>query len=362
MKNRLLFIFLAAVAALCSCKKDLEETPGILRDDTQKATVSLSLEIPGETMSKAASDYETGGTIKGKIQIFVFNSNGTWDAGKSFSVSDADANGKFTLECTVGKGKHIHVIANAPAMSSVTSEDMLISQKFDLNTIKSTTGLPMYGYLESDITASSDVKVQIKRMVAKVIVKKIVLGSGFKAGGTLALNDMYILNAPGEVNYVKRTASEDLTDWASIKWYNKLKYSDGTFASLHTAFTNITDLKTTPYNGTSWFYILPNKYVNDDARGGSTWSARPSRLSIKATFTPTGKSPITYYYPITINPKDASGKISAPIEANKVYTFESITINHLGSTSDDNPVTAADVKFTVSVADWVEMPAVNPTL
>lgn len=359
MKSKLLFFALAGLTAIAGCNKNDTDPSDAKGISGPKATVSFSIDTPESVMTKASADFEADGVIKGTVQIFIFNSNGTWDAYKSFSAADAD--GKYSMECTVGEDKHIHVIVNSPSLSNVNSEDKLIKQKLNLKSITAESGIPMYGYLATDVSASSSISIQVKRMVAKVIVKKVLAGPDFAADGVLTLKDLYMLNAPGEVNYVKRTAEEDLTNWDSISWYNKMKYDDGTFDALHTEIADNLNLKKYPYTGTSWFYVLPNKFTNDDAQGGA-WSPRPTRLGIKTSFKSTGKPAVTYYYPITINPKDASGNITAPIEANKVYTFETITINHLGSTSDDVPVTAANVSFTVSVADWVEMPAVNPVI
>ncbi len=359
MKDKLIICSLAALAVLAGCTKNEARNPEVPDNGAPKASVTFSIDTPESALTRASAEFEADGVIKGSVQIFVFNSNGTWDAYKSFS--SADSNGKYTLECTVGEEKHIHVIVNAPSLSSVNSEDKLVKKTLNLNSVTATSGIPMYGYLSTDVAASSNLNVQVKRMVAKVVVKKILAGSDFSADGVLTLTDLYMLNVPGEFNYVKRTDDEDLTNWESIKWYNKMAYDDGTFDAVHTDVVSTPNLKKSPYTTTNWFYVFPNKYTNDDAQGG-TWSPRPTRLGIKTSFKTNGKPPVTYYYPITINPKDADGNITAPIEANKVYTFETITINHLGSTSDDTQVTAANASFTVSVADWVEMPAVNPTL
>ena len=112
--------------------------------------------------------------------------------------------------------------------------------------------------------------------------------------------------------------------------------------SSHTANTELT----TPY----YFYAFPNA------------SATPTKLIIKGTFDADGTGstsvPVTRYYPITINKKQANTTITegegtdkGSIAANTRYVLTAV-IKGEGVDDDSKEIDPATLKLTVTVADW----------
>ena len=149
------------------------------------------------------------------------------------------------------------------------------------------------------------------------------------------MTGIYLKNANSSVNAEK-------TGSVSISGSDKAnKYLYEAVAS-HTANTELT----TPY----YFYTFPNV------------STTPTKLIIKGTFDADGtgstSAPVTRYYPITINKKQANTTITGgegtdkgSIVANTRYVLTAV-IKGEGVDDDSKEIDPATLKLTVTVADW----------
>lgn len=322
--------FLAAVAAtLCmvACNKEI---PGqgidvnSTSEEIEMGQLTVSLVGSGGPDTKVIQSSDDINLSKVKsLQLFVFDGD-VLDVYKSVTNQTS-----VTMSCRQGT-KSIFAIVNAPAINNIKTLSQLKAMTSKLS--DNTEQFVMVGSQDGvRVPADKPVELEVKRIVARVALKKITLAFTNSAypGSDARLGKIYLTNVPTDINY-------GLTS-EPTQWINKMRFMSGDEPVELVADTNDYSLVTSDYP--NFFYSYPNPTVTD-AEGG-TWSARHTRLVVEALI---GGS--TYYYPITL----------PVLEAGKSYEIENLTITRLGSNDPDKPVKLSDVTFEISVKPWTVVP------
>ena len=261
----------------------------------------------------------------------------------------------ISILCEPGDEQMIYVVANAsPALfAGVTnlagfkaklmllSETTKVAGSGDATDAQKPSNLPMLGIVnKQNLTAGAEATAtaELTRLVARVSISSIKTAFD-KAGqfkdATFNVTGIYLKNANSSVN-AEKIGSIPISGSDKA---NKYLYEA---VASHTANTELT----TPY----YFYAFPNA------------SATPTKLIIKGTFDADGtgstSAPVTRYYPITINKKQANTTITGgegtdkgSIAANTRYVLTAV-IKGEGVDDDSKEIDPATLKLTVTVADW----------
>lgn len=319
MKKKLYLFAALAALSLLACSR--LETPSKAKPEGE--LVELTVSVPGASLTKASSD--AGEAAVGKLQVFVFRSDGALEATSSANASSV------TMSTTTGS-KTVAALVNAPSVS-VTTLSGLEAEVSDL----SDNGLGafvMYGSEEKEITGDASVNVTVTRLVAKIQIQKITnaITQSEYASKTMTIDEIFVLNAAGDALYTRAS-------YVPTKWYNfkDPETSGACDALLRETLTGKTLANSASLTENHTFYCYANPTATDTTEDNT--SARFTRLVVKASVD--GK---TSYYPMSI----------ADIEANHKYIITELTITRLGSDDPDTPITTEDATFTVTVADWEE--------
>lgn len=324
-------IFFAAIAAVVfsACEKN-HAAIGSLDADI----VTLEVGIP-VSATKAVNVNEESKVSD--YQVFVYSkAEGVLEDYKKIDGTKTSV----TMQCTTGE-KEIVVLANAPALDSKVSLYSLKETRSMLNE-NSIGRLVMEGWKTVTLADSSKVDVEVKRMVAKVVLKQVVTafeneaynGMGFK------ILSAYLINVPADKRYLASSTANQSDGPA--EWYNKLGYEqDNTYDAV---LKDAIGSTATDYAVEHVFYSYPNPYETDSY--SESWSERPTRLVVEAELG--GK---VCYYPVVL-PK---------LQQNAVYDVV-LTITRPGKDSPNEDMTKYDEFFTISVSDWDARTSVTETL
>ena len=328
------FLCFAAIAAIAgtaiACRKNDDFHVG--KTNSEKVDICLQAMSDGIAIDTKAASAEDEIS---SVEFFVFNSDGSLDVAKSATGTSS------TLSVTAGKGKLIYAVVN-PQNSLVSSyssaSELEKAQDSILASAATLEHIGMAGKLAPmDITATTagPVNVSVDRNVSKIRLEKITnnLNSSF---GEMKIKKIFLSNVTASMYYFKSDCSST--------WINQRGRSISDKSFLTKSGLNVTissgNSSSTEYS----FYCYPNPTTTDST--SETWCPRHTRLVIEAEIN--GQ---TYYYPISLNEHIAGNKI----EKNKIYTIKNLTINHLGSSDPDIPVTSGDLVFSVSVIPWTSV-------
>ena len=259
------------------------------------------------------------------LQVFVFRGDALDAYG---SINDDD---EITLSCTGGE-RQVYALVNCPDLSAISTKTALLATS-SLLSGNSGTNFQMIGHQdEVDLPDDSPVTINVHRLAARVVIKKIsrAFTVSALAAKSLTIDQIFITNVAGDINFGE-TASPTV-------WYNKMAYSSEQAAFTYDAPASAL-ANNASYSTAHSFYAYPNPTV-DDAEGGS-WSARHTRLVIKVTL-----GTDVYYYPITL----------PALEANKSYEIDELILTRPGSDNPDKPVSFQDCTFQVNVVGWTTVP------
>lgn len=186
---RKVFSFIAlACTVLAACQKNT----GMAGEGTVPVTVSVTGSISKVTGLNPADEVKVN-----SLQILVFDSEGNIQNYKQAAEGETSV----TMSITVG-AKHIYALLNAPSLGDVASEAALLgmSSLMSDNTIGS---FVMTGSVSTTISKATTVEIPVKRMVAKVILKKITAAfeSAEMASEDMFLKRIYMQDVPMDMNY-----------------------------------------------------------------------------------------------------------------------------------------------------------------
>ena len=315
-------ILAAALLAAMSCNKELGESYSSAKDE--KIEVGVHLNIP-ET--KATNIKPENEKKVNSVQIYVFRDNGELES------YDQSNNGDITLSVTKGN-KDFYALVNAPA-HSFSTKDLLLAATSHL-TDNRLDSFEMLGHKNLDISSNQqEVVIEVKRLVAKVqldtITRKFISAS--QGAVQMSIDAIYLTNVAADTKY---NDDVSMITEAPSTWLNKMGYKTSEAdALLYDGSISTPLADKSSYTTVHSFY--PYRNPTTDNKDGGEWSPRPTKLVIKTTYG--GK---TKYYPIVL----------PVLERNKVYRITNLTLTRPGSDSEDIPVSAADCKFSIKVAEW----------
>ena len=319
--------FLAAVAAtLCTvaCNKNMDAQINEVPDPAQQQErYDLKVKVrSGDLVQTKSTTITAANEIQvNTLQVFVFRGDAL-DAYASLSNVD-----ELTVSCTAGE-RQVYALVNCPNLSAVSTKTALLATS-SLLTANSSSNFQMIGHQDGvDLPDDSPVTIDVHRLAARVVIKKIsrAFTVSSLAAKSFSIDQIFLINVAGDVNYGE-TASP--TVWLNQRAYNTeqaIFTYDAPAASLanNASYSTVHD-----------FYAYPNPTVDDS--DSDTWSARHTRLVVKATL-----GTDVYYYPITL----------PALESNKSYEIEELILTRPGSDSPDKPVSFQDCTFQINVVGW----------
>ena len=327
--------FLAAVAAtLCTvaCNKNMDtqinEVPNPANEQ-ERFELKVQVRSGGDLVqTKSTTITPASEVIVNNLQVFVFRGDALDAYGK---VTGED---EITLSCTGGE-RQVYALVNCPDLSAISTKTALLAASSQLSG-NGPTSFQMIGHQdEVDLPDDSPVTIDVHRLAARVVIKKISRDFTVSAlaAKSLTIDQIFITNVAGDINYGE-TASPSV-------WYNKMAYSNEqalfTYDAPASSLANAAS-----YSTAHSFYAYPNPTVGD-AEAGS-WSARHTRLVVKTTL-----GTDVYYYPITL----------PVLQANKSYEIEELILTRPGSDNPDKPVSFQDCTFQLNVVDWTTVPVTD---
>lgn len=327
-----LFIIAAACAALAACTKGTE-VPN--NTGLQTARVTLSFGNLAKDAIQTADEAKVS-----RIQVFVFKGDGL-DAYKDASAVELKS-GKIELTCTRGL-RNIWVVANAPDLSSITSESALKERVTGMTEDNTADNFVMVGKADNEeITAIYSKTVDVDRIVSRIRLFSIKRD----------MSSSPLAQLPFEVTRVFLTNAVD--------------------NACYDIYTPVLPPETVLLNKVGDKIATANPFVYDPAR-------TPAELTDGNVYgKPYGDSgdPAThtfYSYP------DPEGRVKLVIEvkmdgkfytypvpigitgANKTYDIKLVTLTKSGNPSDgDDEISAGEnediepaaATFSVTVNDW----------
>lgn len=312
-----IFAFAAALAALVACNKN-ETAPAV---QTPEALIpcELTVGICG-SMTKATAVTTENEAKVNNLQIFVFRGE---DLDAYATVDNAK---ELTLSCTAGE-REVYALVNAPDYSAVSGKTALLGKVSELSA-SSLSSFEMVGHKAVTLPQATSVEIDVNRIAARVVLKKIT--RNFTSAALQALDfkvdAIYLVNVAGNTSY-------DLTAVPSA-WYNVAE-NKGEISHLLADAPESSIANGSSYSTAHTFYGYPNDL-----------SVNTTRLVIETTLGTT-----KYYYPIDM----------PVMESNKSYEIEEVTITRPGSDDPDEPVSFADASFSVNVLDWTVVPVTEGT-
>jgi len=292
------------------------------------ASCAQVIENNGETVTVSVSGAMTR-TVDGSddcrvalLRAYVFREDGSLEAKGSSESSD------IILSVTSGK-KTIVAIANSPEPE--TAKDLYgIRNSISNLSDNAPDALVMYGENTADIHSDSDVTVELKRLAAKISIKKISnrLNDRYK-NMKLVINNIYLINAAGSSPYYNISSPPQ-------HWMNKRALSNKDCPSLLFDSVNAYSIALgNSYDVTHDFYCYPNPTTEDTSQ--EEWCPRFTRLVVQASL-----GGEIQWYPISI----------PEIKRNCKYEITELAITRPGSDSPDKPVDGQDIEINLTISPW----------
>lgn len=344
MKKIFSFVaFAATLAGLAACNK--ENTNNVPSNDElfpkgEPVTLQVGIEAAGQTKATGVIGDETDEAKVNNLQVLVFR-------GDALDAYGTIANSKsITVSCTAGD-RVVYALVNGQDMQAVQTKTDFLA-KISLLSNNTLTNYEMLGVKNVTLPQTSTVSIDVDRVAARVVLKKITnnLTSPALQAMEFGVDDIYVTNVSGDCIFkriVPDTQGGTVATYAPTVWYNKLKYESGNCIA---AFHHDAPAAKIAYSANNsiahYFYAYPNPSEPEasaaaDFINGGEWSARRSKLVLKCHI-----GPDTYYYPI----------ILPVLENNKSYEINELKITRPGSDSEDKPVSFADVAFEITVKPW----------
>lgn len=373
-----LFTIAAAALVMFACNKSTEVAPTPKDDATMTLTLNgINVNTPNgaQGVSSRAIGTLPSATEENTItdmHVFMFDA-ATKDL-KKHVVVDVNAitenSGVYTSpKLTVTSGSQdVYVVLNAGQadFSSVTNITSYLTVTADLSN-QSSTNLTMTGVEPAfNVVAGNsgnNITMAVTRLAAKVVVKWTIQNP---AGGVISTtgNAIYMTNVPKLTNFRAFKASPNFADadYTPTAWYYGTglnKVTDGASP----VGTDLTALAQSPIAGASssatnhvYFYLFENKTISP-----ATEPENPTRIVLKAKYTPTAGTARDTYYIVNVNKANANTKIDGGTEGvdgalpyvhrNTVYT---VTLNIRGEGMSDPWVepTLTQMNVEMTITPW----------
>lgn len=352
MNTRRTFVVLAASLAWLAASCNRMAPAGVLKDaDVAETELSVYFCVPA---TKVAAQSDSNEKMIRNVQIFVFRAGNGGDAGnlemavsagfdQELDASTGSFNG-ITLKCSTGEREIWAVVNDAKdhtaGADAVATKTDFLALTHDLKDARKDK-LLMIGTsgIRTLREGREEVDIEVRRAAASVILETVTQdfsSPAYQKNGVFRVEDCYLLNVPGRVNFEGSLEASTLPTEA---WYARMEaqtnLSEGILYDRVTPkLLNYGDVDTTPHA----FYAYPNACApSEDA----SWCARATLLVLEASVY-NGHDWQKYYYPVAI---------SGGLEANKQYRVNLIL--HRPGTQDVNrPVKFEDVTAVVRVCDW----------
>lgn len=334
-----------------SCEKSGDVASGNeIVESGQEGTLVVSIATKGETGQRALSDENK----VNMLELFVFRNEGE-------GIGDLDAYKKLQgdallsltdveLRSTTGK-KIVYAVLNSHN-EDWTGVKTLTDFEAKLSCLQreKTDDFTMAGRAETTLQLTTDVAIEVSRLVAKVQLSGIrcdFSGTPYE-GASLTDVKIYLTNAYGCKSYALNT------NGTTPHILNAKGYSASDVSGCAAPSILYKELGTSV--GSAVTNVGHNFYCYENMVAQESSSARFTRLVVEGKL-----NGHTYYYPVNINragfgytaSNDHSG-----VRRNTAYTID-ITICRPGSTDPDGVLDYGDMSATVTIKDWVTIPEVD---
>ena len=337
-----LVAFAATLAGLAACNKENSNVPSNdeLFPKGENVSLQIGIEAAGQTKATGIVGDETDEAKVNSLQVLVFR-------GDALDAYGTVANSKsITVSCTAGD-RVVYALVNGQDMKAVQTKTEFLA-KISLLSNNSITNFEMLGVKNVTLPQTSTVSIDVDRIAARVVLKKITnnLTSPALQALEFGVDDIYVTNVPGNCLFkriVPDTQGGTVATFDPSVWYNKMKYeSTNCIAAFHHDAPASKIVYTKSDATAHYFYAYPNPaeastVKAEDFINAGEWSARRTKLVLKCHI-----GPDTYYYPI----------ILPVLENNKSYEINEISITRPGSDSEDKPVSFADATFEINIKPW----------
>lgn len=327
MKQKIFFAAVLVTALACGCEQKMNYSD---YEKEEGDVVTLDVSVPFSSGTKVTD--VSGEATLNSLQVFVFRKDGVLEA-------EARDNAEtLSLSCTKG-AKDVYAVVNAPQISGIRTLDNLKSKVSALSE-NTPTSFVMSGDKDVTLSGPTSVEIEVKRLVARVCIRKITNNFTLEQyrTGAVKIKGIYLLNAQSSSKYLGGLPA--LT-WTNLHSFNSTAIPNLLYSGVMSTALNYG----TPYDTANYFYCYPNPTADDTSEAGT--GARFTRLVVELDID--GKS---YYYPVSI----------PGIERNKSYEITELKITRLGSASPDEPVSSLTATFTLKVLDWEPGSTLDPTI
>ena len=353
ISNLLKSVFAAMLACVVvfsafSCEKSEDVTTGSeigIPEGEGKLIVSIATKK--EVMTKASAD-ENGVNL---LELFVFRNEGTGagdlDAYKKLEGSDAVSLEDVEIRSTTGK-KLVFAVLNSHGTDWTGVKTYAEFQKKLVCLQSEKPGdFAMVGSAEATLQLTTDVSIEVSRLVAKVQLSSIkcdFTGTPYE-GATLTDVKAYMINVSACKSFALN-ANPSTPHVLNSKGYAGADLAGCTDASiLYTEVGNSV--------GASALNVGHNFYCYENVIAQETDTERFTRLVIEGRL-----NGHRYYYPISIN-REGFGYTSENdhkgVKRNTAYSID-VTICRPGSTDPDGILEFGDMSATVTIKDWTTVP------
>jgi len=312
MKTPFLFSAALAAVALVSCNREPAATEG--------KPVQVNVSIVGTSATRATSVDSADESAVNNLQVYVFND------GKLEDYQNAGESMTASLTATSGE-RTVWALVNAPALSDITTEDDLKAR----TSLLSDNGIGQFvmsGSTTQTLTDGGTVSVTVRRIVARVSIKKITHGFQYSlADETLTVNGIYLINVAAD--------NVHTADGTPTVWVNQLAHNSSAYDALLYDEVNASVVQGTPYEKEHVFYPYPNP--TEDSSYEDTWCPRHTMLVVDVNFEGTRG-----YYPVEL----------PVLERNKTYVIEELVLKHRPGDKPYKPIETGDATVQITVNDW----------
>ena len=326
--------------------------------------VDLTVRV-GTPATKAASQSEENEKMIRNVQVFVFRSGKSADAGKlevavsaGFDKELEVSSGRFdglTVKCSTGD-REVWAVVNdsrdrTAGPDAVSTLEGLLQQTHLLSDSRKDK-LLMAGSSGSRTLheGKEEIGIEVHRLAASVVlesVKNDFLSPAYQKSGVFRVEDCYLVNVPGSVSLGGAQDASALPPeaWLARQAGDKDACEAGLiYDRVEPKTVEFGASDTTPHS----FYSYPNACP---AAEDAAWNPRATLLVLEASLHD-GREWTRYYYPIVL---------SGGLASNKQYRVQ-LTVHRPGSTDPNKPVRFDDLTSVIKVSDWDTGEAYHPEI
>ena len=326
--------------------------------------VALTVRL-GAPSTKVAAQSAANEKMIRNVQVFVFRAGNSPDAGNLEMAASAGFDhelevssgsyGGLTLKCTTGEREIWAVVNDArdrtTGEGAVFTKADLLAQTHELSAARKDK-LLMVGSsgVKTLHEGKEDLQIDIRRLAASVVlesVKNDFLSPAWQKSGVFRVEDCYLLNVPGRIDFGGSSEPSALPAeaWLARGAAEKTACAEGMiYDPVIPKTVDYGSSDTTPHS----FYAYPNQCAPlEDA----TWAPRATLLVLEASLF-NGQDWVKYYYPVVLG----SG-----LASNKQYRVR-LTVHRPGSTDPNIPVRFDELTPLIQVSDWDSGESYNPEI